>query len=142
MATLWIEPNKDDVSVFMSSSVVGVAQTDEQTVPKILAAVVQRIRGTIIAGGMTPPSKKATEVPPEAVQHALVLTVFALVASKPNFQFVTADSFEKQRLAAEKWLDAVAAGRPVTFPKDISPDEPRSLVRYGSESEEADMTTD
>jgi len=147
MASKWIAPTADDVANYMSSVVTARAAQTADQIGNILAAVVQRVRGTIEAAGMTPLSSGSGEVPPEAVQHTLVLTTVTLLNATPNFGFLmkgadgSQSGFSYSVQQAEHWIDAVAAGRRVSYPKDINEDTPRELVRYGSESLEADMTT-
>lgn len=146
MATKWIQPAPDDVKKLMLTLAVDRATQDDDQVPAILGMVVMRIRGSIAAAGVTPLSDNAAEVPPEAVMHTVVLTLAALVNATPNFQFLTKTEgvetgFGLAVRAAEDWIKKVQAGLPVSYPKDISEDEPRSLVRWGAETDIADMTT-
>jgi hypothetical protein len=148
MATKWTQPTAEDVKNYMSSVVTDRAAQTETQVESILSNVVLRIRGTIIAAGVTPVSQEGGEVPPEAMQHAVVLTVVMLLSATPNFGFLmrgetgseTGIAYANRK--AEEWLAAVSTGKPVTYPKDVSEDEGRSLVRYGSESEAADLSSD
>lgn len=140
--TKWIAPNADDVKDFFSSVVVVRCEQTDTQVANILSAVVNRVRGSISAGGRTPLSSGSGEVPPEGFQHTLVLTACALLSATPNFQFLADGPLDKMRQSAEKWIEAKESGKPASYPKDISEDETRDNVRYGSESTEYDMTTD
>ncbi len=139
----WPEPTADDVTTFMLSVVVNRTKQDDGSVEDVLTKVVQRVRGTVAAGALTPLSANVAGVPPEAVQHTLILTVNALIASTPNLQFVTKDVFDKQVATAERWLDRVGQSlQACSRPREVHADGATELVRWGSDSEEADMTTD
>lgn len=132
----WREPSADDAAAFMATVVLTRAEgTDDSKLENILTIVTQRVRGTIGAAGITPLSANANEVPPEGLQHTLILAIFALVSATPGFQFITKDEFDKQVERAEKWLEAVANHRPVTYPDTVSAATAAlgGLVRWGSE---------
>ncbi len=140
MTNSWREPTAENVTTYMASVVVNRAN-DNDKVANLLSIVVQRIRGVV--GRVNTLSDTETEVPPEGLQHAIVLTVFNLLVGTPNFGFLIrgADGAETgfgyNVRMAEKWLDDVKMGMSVTYPSNPSEDAP-NLVRYGSEDTEVD----
>lgn len=127
----------------------------------VIAGTVARIRGAIQSAGRQPLSATAGTVPPEAQQHAAVLSVAALAASRPQMAaFVDADGhttgFGKLFDIAEAWLDSINPDdkgkvaqqvAPPTDPTGVDylteveePDNPAIVsIRYGSLAEEADL---
>ncbi len=133
----WVEPQVEQVNTFMAGVVIDRANEDDK-VQKILSVVVQRIRGVV--GRANTLSDSATEVPPEALQHSLVLTVFNLLNATPNFGFLlkgpdgSESGFGYNVRMAEKWLGEVDRGKSVTYPTNPSDDAPE-LVRWGSDTQ-------
>ena len=135
MTSNWTEPQAEDVNAFMSSVVVNRANENDK-VARLLSITVRRVRGVV--GRTNTLSDNEAEVPPEGLQHCLVLAAFALLTGTPNFGFVMkgADGSEsgftflvKQ---AEKWLEDVRNGMSVTYPTNPATSGPE-LVRYGGE---------
>lgn len=133
----------EDVKTFMASVVVDRANEDATKVQRILSVVVLRIRGVV--GRTNTLSDNPAEVPPEGLQHAIVLTVFMLLTSTPNFGFLirgadgaeTGFGFAVRK--AEEWLAAVQRGLSVTYPTNPASTYPE-LVRSGSDDTEVDTT--
>ena len=121
MSAAWTVPTKDNVQDFMAVAVLdGTNATPfggSERISQVLAAVVARVRGAIEAGGKVGLSATAMSVPPEAVQHTLVLTAEAMVASTPQVdRFTMGDAFVRMVERAEKWLQDVQSG-------DVEPTE-------------------
>ena len=137
MAGQWKEPAAEDVKKFMSSVVIDRADTAGEQVAGLLGIVVQRVRGAV--GRINTLSDNDNEVPPEGLQHTLVLTVFQLLCATPNFGFLmkgtdgSETGFGYSVRVAEKWLDQVQRGMSVTYPINPRIEEPN--VRWGSETE-------
>ena len=136
----WIEPRVSDVSAFMRSIVIDRAsEQSEEQVQFLLTTVVQRVRGTIAAAGVVPVSAGEGEVPPEGVQHTIVLTVHNLLNAAPNFAFLMrgADGSETGLgyavRRAEAWLQKISEGTAVTYPTNVSGTSGSGLVRWGSD---------
>lgn len=141
MASDWKKPSADDVKTYMSSVVVdrAIRTDDDQQIIKLLAFVVARIRGSI-----NPPnviSDDESEVPPEAWQHAVVLTAAALMASQPNFNFLvkgeggTTSLFGMMVQAAEKWIERADMNelKAITYPTNPQTSK-ATLVRWKSDA--------
>lgn len=135
MTAAWKEPQVEDVYTFQSSVVVDRANESDK-VQRILSVVVQRFRATV--GRTNTLSDNDAEVPPEALQHVLVLTVFNLINATPNFGFLMrgADGAETgfgyNVRIAEDWLKSVSRGMSVTYPVNPQSTYPE-LVRSGSD---------
>lgn len=143
MAAAWKEPQVEEAKAYMSGVVVDRAAANDDALSKALTAEVLRFRGEI--GRWNTLSDNELEVPPEALKHVLVLSVCALLSGTPNFQFVmkgpegAESGFSYQVRQAERWLQAVADGRSVTYPTNPATTYPE-LVRHGSDDSEVDTT--
>lgn len=88
----------------------------------IIASVVAKFRGAIYAGKKTPLSATANSVPPEAVEHVLVMCVAALAAGMGTAlaSFVQSDFFKGMLDEAREWLKLARDGmlvQPATDPE-------------------------
>lgn len=123
------------MKTFMSSVVVDRSVAEGGDVNKILSIVVQRMRSVI--GRANTLSDNPAEVPPEGLQHCLILAVVHLLNGTPNFGFLLKgpDGSESGLgyyvRQAEKWLDKVERGMAVTYP--TNPSTAANVVRYGGE---------
>lgn len=136
MTGQWKEPAAEDVKTLMDSVVIDRANSEDK-VQRILGLVIQRVRGVVgIANTL---SDNEAEVPPEGLQHTLVLTVFLLLSGTANFGFLikggdgSETGFGYSVRVAEKWLEAVQNGLPVTIPSNPSAAGGPGLVRWGSD---------
>lgn len=126
----------------MSTLVVDRANTHDNNdrVAKILSVTVRRFRGTI--GRTNTVSDNEGEVPPEALQHVLVLCVCSLLSGTPSFSFLmrgpdgSESGFGYQVKQAERWLKDVDEGKSVTYPENPGPSATSdpNLIRYGSDT--------
>ena len=117
-------------------SVVTARTNESDKVQKTLSVVVQRFRGVI--GRTNTLSDNPAEVPPEGLQHALVLTVYSLLSTTANFGFVLRTEnggetgFSLMVQKAEQWLNDVKMGLSVTYPTNPQTTYPE-LIRYGGD---------
>lgn len=116
----WAVPSSADLAVVMNTQVL--LPTSPNAVAA-LALAVGRVRGTIQTAGRVPVSVTAGSVPPEALQHALVLTVALLTGAFPNLaSLVDADGgktgFGQLVEQAEQWLDRIEKGASCIGPTD------------------------
>ena len=121
----------------MTTAVTGRVELSPEQRGHILENVVARIRGTIESRDDVPLSLDPNSVPPEGWQHAIVLTVNALVAAQPGIGFVLKEAFDKMVERAEEWLLMIARSEiGVTYP--VEPIEAEAsdggLVRWTSDS--------
>ena len=65
------------------------------------------------------------------------------MTSTPNMQFVTKEEFDKMWQKAEDWLVHIQKGGDVSYPTELPDDFDANSgpVRWGSESEEVDVST-
>lgn len=135
MAT-WIVVAKDDVANYIAQQVVDSA--NDPTVlglsrlegdKGIIASVVAKFRGAVFAGGATELSATDGSVPPEAVEHVLVMCVAALAAGmgSPLASFVQSDFFKGMLDEAREWLKLARDGLEVQGPDDPSAGSGASL---------------
>jgi hypothetical protein len=142
MTAAWVQPQAEDVKAYMATVVVDRA-TDNDNVQKILAVVIKRVRG--IVGRCNTVSEDDTEVPPEALEHVIYLTLSALLTGTPNFSFLmrgpdgSESGFGYRVKQAERWLTEVQNGLSVTYPTNPADTYPE-LVRSGSDNDEVDTT--
>lgn len=105
---------------------VNKSTENPQRATEMLRMTVARIRHAVRRGGRSPLSNTAGSVPPEAEQHALVLTADAMTASTPNLGQVvvtpmggTGGPWKDLVAQAKKWLADVLAGEfAPTYPTD------------------------
>lgn len=132
MATNWTVPLITDLDSVLTSVVTNPADetlTVGTRKSATLALIVANIRGTIGAAGRVPLSLTASSVPPEAAQHALILTVQMLVGAKPNLiQAVVGPNgsiyipFNDLVKKANDWLKGIKDGDTCTVPTDPDTD--------------------
>lgn len=140
MPIAWKSPTAEDVTTFMSSAVTVRVDSSGVQTQKILDVVVQRIRGACSRANTL--SINESEVPPEGLQHALVLAIAILVGSNPNFQFVikgpegVESGFGLMVRKAEEWVKRMQDGGSCSYPTEPAPTYPQ-LVRSGSDDEVA-----
>lgn len=125
--TAWIVVAKDDVANYIAQQVMDAA--NDPTVlglsrlegeKGIIASVVAKFRGAIWAGKRVSLSATAGSVPPEAVEHVLVMCVRALAAgmANPLATFVASDFFKAMLDEATEWLKLAREGMEVQGPTD------------------------
>ena len=138
----WSEPQVEEVKAFMSTVVVDRTSTNDgdDKILKILPVVIKRVRGVI--GRCSTLSDSEAQVPPEGLQHTLVLAVAALLNATPNFGLImkgpdgAESGFAYQVRQAERWLEKLERGMSVTYPTNPIASEKRSeLVRWGSDDQ-------
>lgn len=127
MAT-WIVPTKNDVANYIAQQAIDAANdpTTSGSLSRlegasgILAGVVAKFRGAIHAGGASSVSATAGSVPPEAVEHVLVMCVAALGAGmgSPLANFIHSDLFKSMLEDAREWLKLAREGMRVQGPDD------------------------
>ena len=137
MIAAWKEPSVEGVKTFMSSVVVDRVNENDK-VAAAINVVVLRIRGA--CGRANTVSDNENEVPPEGLQHALVLATTILLAGSPNFGFMlkgpdgAESGFGYMVRAAEKWVIDVQNGMAVTRPVNAGGATAASdVIRYGGE---------
>jgi hypothetical protein len=115
MAVTWKVPAVGDASNWCPKSVVDSASVRDSSqgtdrLEAILEAVVDRVRGAVRKGKVTPVSLTAGSVPPEAVGHVWTLAIdrLAMGGSPELSRYTETESFKSARTAAEDWLKAVS----------------------------------
>lgn len=123
----WIVIEKADVAKYIAQQVIDAS--DDPTVLSlsrlegekgIIASVVAKFRGAIVAGGVTSLSGTEGSVPPEAVEHVLVMCIRALAAgmANPLATFVNSEFFKGMLDEATEWLKLAREGMEVQSPDD------------------------
>lgn len=129
MATDWIVPTSADVQKYLDQYVIdannkldsaGAKRLDGPT--GILASVVAKIRGAIYAGGTVQLSATAGSVPPEAMEHVMVMCIPPLAAglASPMAKFVDSDMFKGLIDEAREFLKLCREGMAVQEAPDAS----------------------
>jgi hypothetical protein len=115
MAVTWKVPVVGDASNWLPKSVVDAASIRDplqgtEKLTAILEACVDRVRGAVRKGKVTPVSLTTGSVPPEAVAHVWTLAVdkLAMGGSPELSRYTETESFKSARQAAEDWLKAVS----------------------------------
>lgn len=124
----------------MATVVTGRADSAGDKTAKVLTVLIQRVRGTIAAAGVSPVSANEQGVPPEGLQHVLVLCVGALLSGAPNLDFLLAGEFGKMLTDAREWIKAVRDGLKVTIPDEILEGSQTSIVYWGNQDDTEIMT--
>ena len=124
----------------MAAVITSRADVDGSKVQGILLLVVQRVRASV--GRHSVVSDNENEVPPEGLQHTLILAIHLLLSGTPNFQFLirgpdgSESGFGYSVKQAERWLERVENGRSVTYPSNPQAEANQvSLIRYGSDDQ-------
>ncbi len=146
MATNWIVPVSDDLSIVLAQPVIDkaieVGKVDASTtVADVLALVVARVRGVIRNNSRNQLSATAGSIPPESKQHVLILTARQLIDAIPGMSatMATSEEFGKLYTKAEDWLTDIKKGGNVTVPSDpdadlVGPDCSANYVDLGIDS--------
>lgn len=139
MIEAWKEPTAEDVTKLMSAVVTSRADVDGSKIQGILMLAVQRVRAA--AGRHSVVSDNANEVPPEGLQHTLILAIHLLLSGTPNFQFLirgpdgSESGFGYSVKQAERWIDRISDGMSVTYPSNPNTNSHIAIVRSGGEEE-------
>ncbi len=128
MATDWIVPTTADVVKYLTKAGIDASNFQNDFAGSkrlegptgILAGSVAKVRGAIWSGRKVRLSATAGSVPPEAVEHVLVMCVPALAAGmgSPLATFIQSDFYKDMLTEARDFLKLCREGLEVQGPTD------------------------